>query len=369
MALKEFKRELDIFNEHHLHDILHQLHDSERYYIGLDNGQSILNVEGYEPIEIDSLAIDNGFMTDRGFNRFTIDRLNFSGQNIEVERYRNLILEDRDGIISEYINKNLLYLIYESKILIINMESGDSWKIDIHIDSTHPHIITYKDFLMVVKSTEIYVINKDGSYNVLKFDSMAKNKVMRFISRVEVANNSLYILSGKSIIIIISLLKFSSKIVKLNSDEFVRNFYIANNGTNTVLVYDRKVEIYGPNKFTLKCEDFIPSDEVFKLDEWIYDPEEEALCIIETNMNKNKTKLIVLMSYDSDSAHCCLVIYNLVTGKVEKVKYINQGYDTSDNAIGFLDIGENQSLHGMGSELNIQNSTVIESKLLKTYKF
>jgi hypothetical protein len=370
MALTEFKKELDFLNEHHLHDILHELYNSERYYIGDDEN---MTVEGYEPIPMGDATIEDNFITSIEYYQFMIQRLKFSSDSIELKNYRIINLPYKNGISHHHINKNLLYLTYEYKTLIIDIGTGNSWEISIFIGDYVRNIITYKDLLIIVKTDKIYVINKDGTYNILHFKLLVRKSFMEdSITKVEVANNNLYVLSlHNKNITIINLSNFSSKIIKPDF-ESLNTFYIANKGNSTVLCYDKKIEIYSPIRSTLKCENFIPSDDVYKSTGWKYDPEDKSY-IIEINMNKNKTKLIVAMSYDSDNAHRCVVIYNLISGKIEQVKYLEERYDASNNVVGFLDIDVNQSLGEMGEDdkliINLKNTVKIEGKLLKTYEY
>jgi hypothetical protein len=353
MALKEFKRELDMFNEHHLHDILHELHDSERYYIINDN---IINVEGYNPTYVNNEIIENNLTLDGIFKIVRIDRLKFLPENIETETYRTINLEVYDKLVYNMIVGNLLYLVYESNILIIDMETGNSWKILIRIGKDVKDMIMYKDLILIMTYDQVYVINRDGSYNILKFGQY---------SQIEVTGGGLCVSRLKDIenIMVVNLSTFSSKRVKLNSEK-LHKFYITKD--TTILYYSNKVEIHGPKKFIIKYEDFIPSKDDYPGDEWKYDSEDESW-IIDIKMNEKKTKLMVLISYDSEYLHCCLIIYNLVSCKVEKVRYFAES--TGEAVIGFLNIDDNQSLKNMGAILNIKDITVLESKILKTFEF
>jgi hypothetical protein len=333
MELSKFKKEMDIFDEHHIHNMLHEYYDDENYYVLGHDG--LLQIEDHTEHKVNSLIMRENFIISEDI----IEIIKFLPGDFRIETYKTLT--SPIWTLDSYIVGNLLYLTYMRNIYIIDMETGNSWKVSLQLLDLEFifNLITHKDLLILTTTVGCYIINKDGSYN----------KINDASGKIRILDDNIYFLNRNlGCIITVNLINFKSKRNNINCEN-IKDFYITPN--NTILIYYNRVEVFGSKRFTIDPHNF--ASPVLK----------EGFYIHELELNKHKSKLLLLMTYDYENN--ILVMCDLNTGEIQQLKFIPK---STTRKIGFLDISQNQDLKNMGSKLDIdfESATEIPTRLLKT---
>jgi hypothetical protein len=369
MDLIHFKQETVNFDEHHLQNILFNLYDDEKYYV-LQGGDLI--VEDYEWMDIPSNSeelIENNFTLDTEYDLLTnsitvnIYRLKFVSPKIEKELYRHIIFSF-DTLIFLKLIGNLLYCINGTSFYVTDINTGDCWKISISFVSMYENIenmVIYNNKIILMTTGNIYIINKDGTYNTIK----------GYYSALKTKSGKLYLhahLDHNITTVDLNNIHKNNKTPIHGKDLF--DFFITQ--TSTVLVHRYEIIIHGPKKLTINVSDFNPPSNIsIKMSEASVDEDSEYHSYYEnplfafTTINKNNTKLGMLIYYGSSTTYGCFVVIDLMSGLV--TKRIELDDVTSGRGIGFLNTNVNQEpVLSLIIELKIP--VEIESKSLETVK-
>jgi hypothetical protein len=342
-SLKKMKKEIDFLNEHHLHDILHEFYDDEKYYLTRDYRLEIQDhnsVEFPRPNEFNATFKSNMIcklvLDDPCY--FEIYQLIFNSPHVESKLYKKIITNTTYGVHFEFQTlDNLLYFSYikGEKInieIVDTAHEGRSWKIEFDNYGGRINQILFSGNKIILDCSQyIYIISRDGSYNMIKNE--------RYMVKVNHGKLYLYTYSN---IITVNLDSLKSKLTHVPEEDLL-DFHVTK--SSTILICRNRIDIYGPKKFTIKNS--TPPDDVLEILNERYEYKHnieyniQDVLINKSQLNKNETKLSVLICYDEECNYGCLIIIDLELGIVERRIELDD-YTSSREEIGFLNTGENQ---------------------------
>jgi hypothetical protein len=182
-SLKKMKKEIDFLDEHYLHDILHEFYDDEKYYFveHTDN----LKIQDHNSVPFPSLDKFNVMFKSNMICKlvygnplyFEIYRLIFNSPRVESKLYKRIITNTPHATQFTFqISNNLLYFAYiedkEINLEIVDLHTstsvGKSWKMDfLNYDGSINQILFSGNKIILDSTHYIYIINRDGSYNMI----------------------------------------------------------------------------------------------------------------------------------------------------------------------------------------------------------
>jgi hypothetical protein len=156
MELQRFKLEIDIFDEHHLQNILRDFHDSERYYISTDDGIIIEGINfSKNNILSSNLSMDNKFIILNDSGNTKIYAISSSDS---ISEYLYMTIIDM-SLHNPIMYKNLIY----SHDKIIDILNKKIYKIS--LPQYTKNIYVYKNIICAVSRNSIIFLNPEGNYS------------------------------------------------------------------------------------------------------------------------------------------------------------------------------------------------------------
>jgi hypothetical protein len=342
MELIKFKLESDVFDEHHLQNILYKFYNGERYYY---TNMSKLFVEGYDPV-----YIEDGFIATIKDNliynkEFSISKIKFTSSTISIEEYKEINEYPGPGYLYkdkyQVVNNMLYYMYYEPShimIAIINTDDGSIWELTIKKLPGLRDLFFHSNKIILIFPNNIYIINMDGTYwdIIVSADDIITFNI-----------NILYLYSSTNELTTMDL--NNPKIYSIRPVDFegIKHFFVTDD--KTILIFDTQIKIYGLKNYIIDVKDLKSS--------------EENSYFSEFKVNKSGSKLITIMSTNFYISTYYFVIINLNSGQIE---YSTKLEDFGK--IGFLDININQNLPDGVKDIIVQKPIKVETQLLGVIK-
>jgi hypothetical protein len=335
--LKEFKLELDIFNEHHLGNILYSLYNGERSYTICNR---ILTIEGFEPIKIypkflsrtESLRLTNNkFIVDIYTQREShkigtgIDIYIIDDSGLWLNLYKRLSINYTT--IDQYcIVNNIFYYSDQWNVYMIDLNNNNMKSIinlEYMIGDTFQVLNNKK--IVIDHYRGVYIINEDGSYYDVKSFQFKINDTMC------INENKLFFYYDKEIICIDTDKIDEDKFISRTSTELNIRSMMINPNYQMYITHEDEVNIL--NKKTINLSDYL----------------KEYRCLESYSLNNDTSRLLVVgFNYYLD--------FDLKNFK-------SRSTDLLPSSAGFIDINNLASKDEIRS---IQKTIQIKATLIKT---
>jgi hypothetical protein len=244
--MDKFKSELDLFDEHHLGNILFDMYDEdERSYVHTDRE---LMVEGIERQRFENISMSQNqkfiIETIKLYDEITFNIYTLSDKKV---LWRNFTIKEKDKISGcNLINNLFYYFTFNNKTLyILDFNTNIKWKIPIRFQTSGYFGCDLKVLpngkILILFQTYFYIMNLDGSYYTIA------GKKVDFLSPLySICGNKLYIFSKTSRLVTCydtdtSKISVGAKYgAKVNNIIVTENFTIIESSLRYLNIYGKK---------------------------------------------------------------------------------------------------------------------------------